>query len=559
MRPSPSRLLVPLLTAGLLLTGTSAVGAVEPDELTDIRGTTHEAGIRAIVDSEVASGYPDATFRPGEGLSRGQMATVLANALELPPGDASRFSDVAGTTHEAAIGALAAAQIAGGYPDGTFRPDLDVTRGQLATFLANGFAFDPDDTVRFADVRGTTHAAAINTVAGAGITGGVIARLYEPGATVTRGQMATFVSRSLGLVATLVPADEVLPRPASLDVELRLTEVASMNAPTAGAVAPDGTLYLAERAGTVHPLTADGLGAAVVDVTSLTTTDGERGLLGIAFGPDELYLVTTDRGGDTVVHGIALAADGTPQPDQRRTIFTLAQPASNHNGGDVALGPDGLLYLALGDGGGSGDPAGNAQDLRTPLGSMVRIDPRSGDPYAIPRDNPFVRRAGAADEIYAYGLRNPWRFSFDRETAHLWIADVGQGAREEINRVTLDEGRGANFGWNLREGTVPYAGSAPAGHVPPVYEYATRGSQGCAVTGGYVYTGTAIPALRGAYLYADFCNGEVRGLVVRGDGEVARQAALGIDGGQVVSFVQDADGELYLLDLGGRVSRIDPA
>jgi glucose/arabinose dehydrogenase len=552
-------LLIPIVTAGLLLLGAVGTAAVEPDELTDITGTTHEPAIRAIVAAEVASGYPDASFRPGVGLTRGQMATVLRNALGLEPGTASGFTDVAETTHEAAIDALVAAGIASGYPDGTFRPDEAVTRGQLATFLANGFDLATDDTVRFVDVSGTTHATAINTVAAAGISGGVIARLYRPGATVTRGQMATFVARSLGLADTITPPGELLPRPASLDVDVRLTEVASMDSPTAGAVAPDGTLYLAERAGTVHALTADGRGPAVVDVSAATTTDGERGLLGLTFGPDELYLVHTDLDGDTVIAGIMLDDDGTPDTDRLRTIRTIPQPASNHNGGDVTIGPDGLLYVAVGDGGGAGDPAGNAQDLGNLLGTILRLDPRSGAYDAIPGDNPFVGRAGAADEIFAYGLRNPWRFSFDRETAELWIADVGQNTREEINRVTIEQGRGANFGWNLMEGTRPFAGSEPADHVPPVYEYATRGDEGCSVTGGYVYTGTAIPQLRGAYLYADFCNGEVRGLVVRASGEVARQAGLGIDGGRVVSFVQDAEGELYVLDLGGRVSRIDPA
>lgn len=552
-------LLATVTTLGLLLVGTTGSAAVGPDQLTDIDGTTHASAIRAIVDADIAGGYPDATFRPGTGLTRGQMATVLRNALDLGDGDASTLTDVEGTTHAAAIGALLEAGIASGYPDGTFRPGSDVTRGQLATFLTNALELDIDATTRFVDVDGTTHAAASNSLAAAGITGGVIARRYEPGTTVTRGQLATFLARGLDLVERIAPPGELLPRPAALDVDVRLTEVASMASPTAGAVAPDGTLYLAERAGTVHALTDDGVGPAVLDITGSTTTDGERGLLGIAFGPDELYLVHTDPDGDTVIAGMMLAADGTPDPAQIRTIRTIAQPASNHNGGDVAVGPDGLLYVAIGDGGGAGDRAGNAQNLGNLLGTILRIDPRSGAYYAIPADNPFVGRDGAADEIYAYGLRNPWRFSFDRETAELWIADVGQNTREEINRVTIREGRGANFGWNLMEGTLPFAGSEPADHVPPVYEYATRGDQGCSVTGGYVYTGTAIPQLRGAYLYADFCNGQVRGLVVDADGQVTAQAGLGIDGGQVVSFAQDADGELYVLDLGGRVARIDPS
>lgn len=175
----------------------------------------------------------------------------------------------------------------------------------------------------------------------------------------------------------------------------------------AGHVGPDGTLYLAERAGTVHQLTSDGLGPAVVDLSAETSTGGERGLLGIAFSDDELYLSYTDDAGDTVLAGVAVTDDGTVLGDERRLIYAHPQPFSNHNGGQVTVGPDGLVYRGLGDGGGSGDPDGNGQDLSTPLGSIIRIDPDGGDPYAIPDDNPFVGMDGAAEEIFAYGLRNP--------------------------------------------------------------------------------------------------------------------------------------------------------
>jgi glucose/arabinose dehydrogenase len=297
----------------------------------------------------------------------------------------------------------------------------------------------------------------------------------------------------------------------------------------------------------------------VVDISEGTTTDGERGLLGLAFAPagDELYLSSTDLAGDTLVEAFAVV-DGEVEADQRRVVFTLRQPRSNHNGGQVAFGPDGMLYLGLGDGGGSGDPDGAGQDLSTALGSLVRIDPVSARPYAVPGDNPFVGRDDAVDEIYAYGLRNPWRFSFDRRTGDLWIADVGQSEREEVNWMPAGAGAGANYGWNLMEGTLEFAGSEPDDHVPPIYEYETRGPQGCAITGGYVYRGGAVEGLQGAYLYSDFCDGGVRGLVVE-DGEVVAQGDLGISGSRVVSFAEDADGELYLLNLDGSVQRIDPA
>ena len=349
------------------------------------------------------------------------------------------------------------------------------------------------------------------------------------------------------------------PEP-DLSVALQLTEVARMDSPTAGAVGPDGTLYLAERSGTVHPLTADGLGEAVVDISAQTTTDSERGLLGLAFAADgsALYLSSTDTDGATVLTEVTVV-DEEIRGEERRTVFTLEQPFANHNGGDVHVGPDGFLYLGLGDGGGAGDPIEAGQDLTTPLGALLRIDPAGGDPYAVPSTNPFLETEGAAPEIVAYGLRNPWRFSFDPETDEVWIADVGQDEREEVNRVALDELPGANFGWNLMEGTREFAGSEPEDHIPPVYEYETRGPEGCAITGGVVYRGGAIPDLTGVYLYADYCNGVVRGLLVDDDGEVVEQAELGIDGGAVVSFATDTHGEVYVLDLQGAVTRIEPA
>ncbi|MFO7962210.1 MAG: PQQ-dependent sugar dehydrogenase [Nitriliruptoraceae bacterium] len=347
------------------------------------------------------------------------------------------------------------------------------------------------------------------------------------------------------------------PEP-DLSVALALTEVATLDGPIAGAVGPDGVLYLADRAGTVHPLTADGVGDAVVDISDETTTESERGLLGIAFAADgtELYLSSTDRDGASTLTAVSVV-DGEVRGDERRTVFRLSQPYANHNGGDVHTGPDGLVYLGLGDGGSAGDPLESGQDLSTRLGALLRIDPQRGDPYAVPSTNPFIDVDEAAPEIFAYGLRNPWRFSFDPVTDELWIGDVGQNAREEINRVGLDEAAGANFGWNRMEGTTSFAGSPPDDHVPPIYEYQTGGPEGCAVTGGVVYRGTEIPELTGVYLYADACNGSVRGLLVDADGQVAEQADLGVDGGQVVAFVTDADGEVYVLDLGGSIRRLE--
>jgi glucose/arabinose dehydrogenase len=360
------------------------------------------------------------------------------------------------------------------------------------------------------------------------------------------------------------PEPEHDPEPApgetpDLTVPVALTRVADMRTPIAAAVGPDGTFYVAEREGTVRPLTAAGPGSPVLDISAETTTDGERGLLGLAFAPDgsELYVSFTDTDGDTVIDAVAVE-DGVVVADRRRTVFTYPQPFQNHNGGDLQIGPDGLLYIGLGDGGGGGDPVGAGQDVSTPLGALLRIDPVAAEPYGVPEDNPFVGDLEAAAEIWAYGLRNPWRFSFDRLTGDLWIADVGQDSREEINWMPAGEGAGANYGWNLMEGTREFAGAEPAGHVPPVHEYETT-RQRCSITGGYVYRGDAIPELSGAYLFSDYCEGALRALVVSEDGTVVDEADLGVGGDAVVSFAQDAAGELYLLDAAGPVWRIDPA
>lgn len=355
-----------------------------------------------------------------------------------------------------------------------------------------------------------------------------------------------------GTDADAAPATEP-----DLTVALALEPVVTMDSPVAAAVAPDGTLYLGDRGGTVHELTDDGLSAPVLDLSSETSTESERGLLGLAVAADgaHLYVSSTDRAGSSVLTSVAIV-DGQVRAEDRRTFFRLEQPYPNHNGGDLHIGPDGFLYYGLGDGGGAGDPLEAGQDLTTPLGALLRLDPEGGDPYAIPASNPFLDVEGAAPEIVAYGLRNPWRFSFDAVTGDVWIADVGQNRWEEINRVPFAQLPGANLGWNLMEGTASFAGEEPEDHVPPVYTYATGGPEGCAVTGGVVYRGDAIPELDGVYLYADSCNGTIRGLKVDADGQVVEQAELGVDGGVVVAFVVDADGEVLVLDLEGGVRRI---
>jgi len=294
---------------------------------------------------------------------------------------------------------------------------------------------------------------------------------------------------------------------------------------------------------------------AVLDVSGQVKAGGEQGLLGIAFSPDGryLYLDFTDSGGDTHIAEFAMRGD-RPDPGSQRNVLTVDQPFANHNGGQLAFGPDGHLYVALGDGGSAGDPNGNGQSLGTLLGKILRIDPRpsGAQPYGIPRDNPFVDRTGARAEIWDYGLRNPWRFSFDPTTRDLWIADVGQGDWEEVDHEPAGRG-GRNYGWNRLEGTHRFNGDPPAGAVAPVLEYNHDGGA-CTVIGGSVYRGSAIPDLRGAYLYGDYCLGWVKA-VSAGD-RAGASRDLGINVPSLTSFGVDQRGELFVLSGGGQVFRI---
>ncbi|MET9706108.1 PQQ-dependent sugar dehydrogenase [Streptomyces griseus] len=367
------------------------------------------------------------------------------------------------------------------------------------------------------------------------------------------GTLCLVTSLALATASADEPAGPVQP------VNASLTEVARAQGPSAGAAGPDDTLWIAERAGTVRVLDDQGLGAPVLDISAETTTDGERGLLGVAFDKDfaHFYLSFTDLEGTSTVDEIAVE-DGRLQPETRRTVLTQTQPYANHNGGDIKFGPDGYLYIAFGDGGSGGDPHGNGQKLDTLLGKLLRIDPAGGEPYAIPADNPFVDDANAKDEIWSYGLRNPWRFSFDAGTGDLLIGDVGQSDWEEIDWAPAGSDGGENYGWSSMEGTHPFrGGTEPANHVPPVYEY-DRTGLGCSVTGGFVYRGDALPDLRGSYVFSDYCDGTLRTLQLE-NGEVTGMGDLGVSGGEVISFAESGDGELYVLASNGTISRVDPA
>jgi glucose/arabinose dehydrogenase len=346
------------------------------------------------------------------------------------------------------------------------------------------------------------------------------------------------------------------------DDEVALERVATLEQPIALAVrSGDPALYVAERSGRVVALRDERDPEVVIDLSGEVSLGSEQGLLGIAFSPDGdfLYADYTDTAGNTRVVEFGVLGDGGIDPAARELLL-IEQPFSNHNGGAIAFGPDGHLYVALGDGGGAGDPSGNAQSLSTLLGKLLRISPEASGaiPYTIPADNPFVGRDGARPEIWGYGLRNPWRFSFDRRTGDLWIGDVGQNAFEEIDVEPAGSPGGSNFGWDRFEGAHRFEGDADRRDtVLPVYEYFHDGSV-CAVTGGYVYRGEAIPGLRGAYVFGDFCRGRLEAFRAR-EGGATEPVLLGPVVPNLASFGQDADGELYALSLSGDVYRLVPA
>ena len=375
------------------------------------------------------------------------------------------------------------------------------------------------------------------------------------------------------------------PGPTEITTTITLEPVvAGLEAPTAMAPRPGrDDLWITEQGGTVRRVTTTsgtdpssgqpsrtGYELApepLLDLGDLTEAGGEQGLLGIAFSSDaqRLYLHHTLPEGDVVVaeYRVSEATDGSPRidPDSRRVLLTVPHSEfPNHNGGQLVTGPDGFLYIGIGDGGGAGDPLGNGQDTGTLLGAISRIDPEASGPdqaYTVPEANPFVGDDDAAPEIYLYGARNPWRFSFDTATGDLWVADVGQNEIEEINWLPADDGAGvgANLGWDWFEGDRPYRdGDAPDDLTMPLFTYDHSG-ENCSVTGGYVYRGEAIEALDGVYVFGDYCAGEVRGLLAR-NGVVLDERSLGAQVQGLVSFGRDGDGELYVLAGTGELLKV---
>ncbi len=317
----------------------------------------------------------------------------------------------------------------------------------------------------------------------------------------------------------------------------------------------DGRIFVVEQAGRIRVVRNGVLQATpFLDISSRVLSGGERGLLSVAFHPQYatnhyfyVYFTTQTNGDIRVERFTATSNPEVADPTTSKLIITAPHSANtNHNGGLLAFGPDGMLYAGLGDGGGAGDPLGNGQNFNSLLGSLLRLDVDHGDPYAIPTDNPFVGQANHRGEVWAKGLRNPWRYAFDAATGLLYIADVGQDLHEEVDVVAANHG-GVNYGWNVMEGASCYNASTctQTGLQLPIIDYG-HNSGACSITGGYVYRGTAIPGIRGHYFYSDWCGGFLKSFRYE-NGVAVDQKDWGLSSSAVTSFGQDFGGELYMM------------
>jgi glucose/arabinose dehydrogenase len=411
-------------------------------------------------------------------------------------------------------------------------------------------------------VRGRTRLPALAVVA---VTATVLSSCGSESATPTSAAPTTSPTSNTSTIDPAAAADAPLPTVRLEDLGLEVDQPIDLT------FRPGGTsLLVAERSGRVREVVVDGdthrlAPEPVLDLSErVGSTDAERGLLGIAVSPDgsELYTSYTESSaGDSRVDAYPIGGDEgalRADVDGRRELVAIEQPFANHNGGSLAMGPDGMLYAGFGDGGAANDPGGRAQDLSEQLGKVLRLDPTGRDDAdgdGFPDDNPDL---GGAPGIWLSGVRNPWRISFDAETGDLWIGDVGEDAVEEIDLLDADDGggRGANLGWDLFEGDRPFelTGDPPADLVEPVFTY-TRDDGGCSVTGGVVYRGSAIPELDGSYLFGDFCDPRVRALRPAGEGGY-EPVDLDVEVPGLVSFGTDASGEVYVLGLDGTIARI---
>ena len=511
----------------------------------DDDGSVNEAAIEALAAAGVTRGCRPGFYCPTEDVTRGQFASLLARAFpHLAPTDAKdRFGDDDGSVHEAAINALAAAGIADGCAPRSFCPADPIRRDQMATMLARALPGPgPTDAKDyFSDDDGSVHEAAINALAAAGIADGCGPGRFCPADPIRRDHTAAMLARALGLEpAPIEPAPWKLELVAD-DIHGRPTD---LQAPTG-----DDRAFVTTKQGEIL-IIADGAVSPepFLDLTHKVRTPVEQGLLGLAFHPDyaangEFYVFFSGLDGHS--HLYQYQADpqnpNRADPATARRIITIEQEKVAHQGGQLQFGPDGYLYIAVGD----DHSDENGQNTRTLLGTIMRIDVDNGDPYAIPADNPYADGQDGRPEIWAYGLRNPWRFSFDGP--HIYIADVGSYLLEEINIADASTG-GINYGWDIFEGAVcrhPPQNCDTAGLFNPQIEYPRRDV--IAVIGGYVYRGDAIGEMTGHYFYSDHIGRWIRTLAYQNGRITQHRQWPQPDLGRVHSFGTDGYGELYLL------------
>ena len=511
---------------------------------TDDDGSVHEAAIEALAAADVTRGCRPRFYCPAEEVTRGQFASLMVRAFPgLVPDDAGDyFGDDDGSIHEAAVNALAAAGIADGCGPDRFCPAEELTRAQMAAMLARALPGPaPPRRDYFSDDDGASYEAAVNALAAAGVISGCGPGSFCPTDSIRRDHTATMLARALGLK----PA-EIEPSPWRLELVADGIDggATDLQAPTG-----DDRAFFTTKPGMIHLIADDAISPEpFLDLTSEVLSRGsEQGLLGLAFHPDyaanrKFFVFYTDLDGHSQVYQYQADPDNPDRADPAtaRHIITFETKNTNHNGGQLQFGPDGYLYIAVGDN--SLDI--ESQNLQTELGAILRINVDNGDPYSIPADNPFADGQTGLPEIWAYGLRNPWRLSFDGP--HIYIADVGNNHLEEINIADASEGA-INYGWPAMEGTrcTTPPNCDTAGLFTPQIEYSH--GEGIAIIGGYVYRGDAIPEMTGHYFYTDYTGEWIRTFAYI-DGEVTEhyerpQPNLG----PIPSFGIDSHGELYLL------------
>lgn len=576
------RKLVTIAIVGLILgaaTAASAASLPPGGTFTDDDGNTHEGPIEALAAAGITKGCNppwNDEYCPSSNVTRAQIAAMIVRAFDLTDdGGKDWFVDDDGTWYEDSANKLAAAGITRGCNAPTFDRfcgDDDTTRGQFAAFLTRAYGYtDPGPGDWFIDDDTSIFEDDIDKIAQAGVTLGCNPPTNDrfcPNNKVRRDQLASFLTRAEGLKA-MVPPPRTTPKIETI-VSSGISGPVFLTAPEG-----DDRLFVVEKGGQIKIIDGGSVqGTPFLNISNLVSGGSEQGLLGMAFHPKYVsnglfYVSYTDRSSPTTYSRVVeYKVSGDPDvadSGSARQILEVKQFASNHNGGMIAFDTSGQLLISLGDGGGSGDPQEHGQNPKTLLGAMLRVgvagDDFPGDSdrnYTVPSENPFVGTSAGADEVWAYGLRNPWRFSIDADTDLLYIADVGQQRYEEVNAVPASEG-GINYGWNTLEGTHcydPSSGCSTAGTTLPVVEYGRSG--GCSVTGGYVYRGEEVTQLIGHYVYADYCTGVLRSFRYHPTAGVDSEKVWNELGslGNISSFGVDASNNLYVLTLSGSVLRL---